>query len=327
MQNITVKYKLKKWCISMFSIIIPAYNAEPFIKKSIDSVLSQTVDDFEILVVDDGSTDNTSTVVKNISDLRIRYIYQPNGGVSAARNTGIKNAKGDYVCFLDADDLWKPHHLATILKLAEKYPECDVFLTGHEILLNNGETILKKIPGVSDDIQSNNVFRNIWDYGYFICTNSIACKTSAFDLVGLFETGVKNGEDDDMWYRLFAYFSAAVSSEITTTYVRENSRATASKVLIDDWIFLHRVDEIMASSDVTEERKIYLQRVLERRKLSFVRKCILNGDKKRAWKQMCKLKVSLLSPKKYIGTVIALLIPGFISAKAVQSRDKKYYRE
>ena len=95
----------------MFSVIIPAYNAEAFIRNSICSVLAQTVEDFEIVVVDDGSIDHTAAKIKSIDDFRIRYIYQENAGVSAARNTGIQNARGEYICFLDADDLWKQNHL------------------------------------------------------------------------------------------------------------------------------------------------------------------------------------------------------------------------
>lgn len=311
----------------MFSVIIPAYNAAPYIQHSINSVLAQTVTDFEIVVVDDGSTDDTKVVVSSITDPRIRYVYQENGGVSAARNTGIQNANGDYICFLDADDLWKPHHLETVSRLTEKFPQCRVYLTGYEIQLHNGETIRKGCPEAGADIQSDNVFRLIWKYGYFIHTNSIACKASVFDTVGLFEVGVKNSEDDDMWYRLFSYYSAAITNEVTTTYIRENSRATVSKIFVEDWIFLRRVEDIMASPAVSAEKKAYLRRLLEQRKLSAVRHRILRGDKKTAWKTMRQLDIRLLKPRKYIETIIALLIPGIVSSKAVKCRDRKYYLE
>lgn len=311
----------------MFSVIIPAYNAAPFIQNSIGSVLAQTVSDFEILVVDDGSKDDTGRVVAGIGDLRIRYIYQENAGVSAARNKGILNAKGEYVCFLDADDLWKPYHLEVLSRMIDKFPTCGVFLTGHEILLHSGKTIRKACSGVAQDLQSDNVFRHIWDHGYFIHTNSVACKTSVFDSVGLFEVGVKNGEDDDMWYRLFAYYSAGISNEITTTYIRENSRATVSKIFVEDWVFLRRVDEIMASTSIPVERKNYLQRLLEQRKLSFVRQCILKGDKKNAGKNLLRLRVRLLKPKKYLETLISFLIPSKILERKIENRDKEYYQQ
>ena len=309
----------------MFSVIIPAYNAEKFIKNSINSVLNQTVKDFEIIVVNDGSKDDTAKVVAETKDYRVRLISQENAGVSAARNTGIKNAKGDFICFLDADDLWKPNHLEVVLQLINKYPNCSVYLTGHEIILRDGQRISKSCPGVSVDIQSDNLFKHIWEYGYFIHTNSIVCKKSAFDIVGQFVFGVKNGEDDDMWYRLFTYFSVAITSEVTTAYIRENSRATMSKVFVENWIFLQRVDGIMASTDVTDERKEYLHKLLEQRKLSAVRHYILMGDKKTAWKKMKQIDRKSLKIKKYLETLLAFLVPSFVSVKAVNKRDKQYY--
>ncbi len=309
----------------MFSVIIPAYNAALYIQKSIDSVLNQTFNDFEILVVDDGSSDDTRKVVKAFEDDRIHYIYQPNGGVSSARNTGILNASGEYICFLDADDLWKSNHLQVVSRLIKEYPAADVFLTGYEILLHNEHSIINVCPGVESDLQIDNMFEYIFKYGYFFNTNSVSCKKSTFDTVGLFEIGVKNGEDDDMWYRLFAYYSTAVSGTVTTTYIRENSSATSTRVFVDNWIFLQRVGGIMSSTSVSEEKKNYLQRLLEQRKLSFVRYCILNRDKKAAWKQMRGINKSLLKKKKYIATLIALLLPCSISIFLVKNRDKQYY--
>ena len=309
----------------MFSVIIPAYNAESFIETAIRSVLLQTVSDFEIVVVDDGSLDRTSEIVRSLGDGRIRYIYQENGGVSAARNTGIQNAKGEYVCFLDADDFWRPNHLSAVSRLIREFPACGVYLTGYEILLHDGRFLKRGCPIASEDMQSDNVFRLIRDYGYFINTNSIVCRRSAFDMVGLFAVGIRNSEDDDMWYRLFCYHSAAISNEVTAVYVRENSRATASKIFVDDWIFLTRVGDVMSSEAVSEEKKYDLLRLLEQRKLSSVRADILKRDKKSAWNKMKGLDVRLLRIRKYVVTVIALLLPSCVSIGLVRRRDRAYY--
>ena len=98
--------------IPRVSVIIPTYNREEYVVKAIDSVLGQKFDDYEFIVVDDGSTDNTKEIVNKYGDM-IRYIYQHNSGVSAARNTGIKLAKGEWVAFLDSDDEWRPDYLLT----------------------------------------------------------------------------------------------------------------------------------------------------------------------------------------------------------------------
>lgn len=95
----------------MVSVIIPTYNREASIRRSIESVLNQTYTDLELIVVDDGSVDGTAAVVKAIDDPRLRYVYQPNGGAGAARNRGMELAKGDYIAFQDSDDVWRPDKL------------------------------------------------------------------------------------------------------------------------------------------------------------------------------------------------------------------------
>ena len=104
----------------MFSIIIPTYNRENHLPKAIESVLSQSFTDWELIIVDDGSTDNTSNVVASYNDPRIKYIYQENTERSAARNNGIRNAKGEWICFLDSDDVYAPNHLQVISEYIEK---------------------------------------------------------------------------------------------------------------------------------------------------------------------------------------------------------------
>ena len=116
----------------MFSIVIPLYNKENLIEYSIRSILSQTFQDFEIIVVNDGSTDNSVSIAESVMDSRIRIINQTNAGVSAARNRGIKEARYNLIAFMDADDEWKPDYLDTQYRLIQKYPECSVFACNYE---------------------------------------------------------------------------------------------------------------------------------------------------------------------------------------------------
>src|SRR5690554_2358538 len=106
----------------MFSVVIPLYNKEKYISLTLKSVLNQSFKDFEILIVNDGSTDRSVEVVKKFDDSRIRLVDQPNAGVSAARNKGIKEAKFDWVAFLDADDRWDVEFLSEIANAIKKYP-------------------------------------------------------------------------------------------------------------------------------------------------------------------------------------------------------------
>jgi len=122
----------------IFSVVIPSYNRADIIEKCIDSVLSQTEQSFEIVVVDDGSKDNTQQVVEAINDKRIRYIYQENGGGSKARNTGIDNARGQYVAFLDSDDVFLPHHLSASLEVLK---QDDTICTYTQVIVDRGDEI------------------------------------------------------------------------------------------------------------------------------------------------------------------------------------------
>lgn len=112
-----------------FSVIIPTFNRAHILPETINSVLNQTFTDFEIIVVDDGSTDNTKEIVANINDNKINYIYQKNSERSAARNNGIKNAKGKYICFLDSDDFFEKNHLSVLYNYltSNSLPLCMVF--------------------------------------------------------------------------------------------------------------------------------------------------------------------------------------------------------
>ena len=125
----------------MISVVIPLYNKEPIIKKTLNSVLSQDYSDFEVVVVDDGSTDNSVALVESIGDPRIRLIKQENGGPSKARNTGVKNAKGNWILFIDADDEMLPETLNYFSSLISKVADAKIFLG--EVLFNKDGVISK----------------------------------------------------------------------------------------------------------------------------------------------------------------------------------------
>jgi glycosyltransferase involved in cell wall biosynthesis len=120
------------------SVIIPTYNYGRFIKECIDSVFAQTFQDFEILVIDDGSTDNTGEIIGTIEDARLKYIKIPNSGVSVARNKGIDTAQGENIAFLDADDKWLPEKLELQVKILDEYPDIGLVFTNFSRFDSNG---------------------------------------------------------------------------------------------------------------------------------------------------------------------------------------------
>jgi len=186
----------------MISVVIPLYNKAPHIAKAINSVLQQTVQPVEIIVVDDGSTDGGKTIVEKYINKNVRYVYQDNQGVSAARNHGIELAKGGYIAFLDADDWWLPNHIEVLENLIHLYPSAKLYSTSYYIQRNNQRY---RPRSRYKDGWSGYVQEFFSDYAIGLSlVNSITACSRRDDLlaVGAFPVGVRRGEDIICWINL-----------------------------------------------------------------------------------------------------------------------------
>lgn len=189
----------------MISVVIPLYNKEKSIASTLRTVLNQTFSDYEIVIVNDGSTDGSVEEIEKVQDDRIRLVHQPNAGVSAARNRGIEEAKGDLIAFLDADDEWKPEYLATQYHLFQKYPECSVFACNYEFRDVSGKvtpTLIHKLPFVGEDGILSNYFEVASSSHPPLWTSAVMVKKQAMQAIGGFPLGIKSGEDLLTWARL-----------------------------------------------------------------------------------------------------------------------------
>lgn len=205
----------------LISVIIPLYNKAASICTAIERVISQTYQNFEIIVVNDGSTDGSEKLVKQFSDHRIKLIEQPNGGVSKARNRGISESSAEYVTFLDADDEWDIHYLETQISLLREHPECNVFVTNYQFKHPNG--VLE--PAIINNLGFNNESGVITDYFYVAATShppitsiSVLIKKSSLENIGGFPVGIKSGEDLLTWAKLACHNKIAFSKRICATY-------------------------------------------------------------------------------------------------------------
>lgn len=208
----------------MISIVIPLYNKEKQIANTLQSVFKQTFQDFEIVVVDDGSTDNSVEEVEKFTDSRIRLIHQTNAGVSAARNRGIEEARGELIAFLDADDEWKPEYLATQYGLYQKYPECSVYACNYEFRDSEGKvtpTIIRKLPFEGEDGILSNYFEVARCSHPPLWTSAVVVKKSAIQAIGGFPLGIKSGEDLLTWARLAVSGTIAYSIKSLAVFVRD----------------------------------------------------------------------------------------------------------
>ena len=172
----------------LVSVIVPVYNGERFLSATLKSILDQDYRPLEVLVIDDGSTDGTAAVAQSFAE--IRYVYQSNHGVAVARNTGLEAARGEYIAFLDADDLWAPHKLSLQLDYHHQHPEVDCSFVGLVNFLEDGV----EPPLWLRDNQSE-----AGRPDYSPCT--LLARKSVFDLVGLFDTSFRVGEDTEWFAR------------------------------------------------------------------------------------------------------------------------------
>lgn len=191
------------------SIVMPLWNKEREVSRAISSVLSQCVRDWELLVVNDGSTDGSRRAAATFHDSRIHIIDQPNSGVSAARNTGISRAAAQYIAFLDADDEWLPDFLDRILALAARYPEAAVFATG---VARESAGVRRRVRVLGVETNHCGLVPTYFDTTGLLTASSVVVRQAAFRAAGVFPLGVPFGEDLDTWLRLAARFPVAFDS-------------------------------------------------------------------------------------------------------------------
>ncbi|MBN1360267.1 MAG: glycosyltransferase [Sedimentisphaerales bacterium] len=189
----------------MISVVIPAYNAERFIRRTIDSVLAQTYRDFELIVVDDGSTDDTREVVESYGS-RVCYIYQKNAGDGPARNTGIAAAKGEWIAFLDHDDEWLPNKLELQVALLERNPElrwCGANFERSCLHVRQAAGDTEKLTQtMAGRDYFDNFFTAVATQGCALVTMTMIVHREVFEQVGVFDSCWALCADFDMWWRI-----------------------------------------------------------------------------------------------------------------------------
>lgn len=178
---------------------MPAYNAGLTISESINSVLNQTYENFEVIVINDGSLDNTIEKVLSFIDPRIKLINKINGGVASARNLGIYNSKGEYLAFLDSDDLWHPEKLEKSLEVLGN-SSCDLLYTNYYDFQNTIELAIKHVDlHPMRKVENDYIRLSLYDY---IPTLTVVIKKNVIDIVGTFDEDLNGTEDWDLWLRV-----------------------------------------------------------------------------------------------------------------------------
>ncbi|MDS4013671.1 MAG: glycosyltransferase [Candidatus Accumulibacter sp.] len=210
--------------MSLVSVIIPSYNCERYIRQTIDSVLGQTYPHVELLIVDDGSTDATCELVEQYGD-RVRLIRKSNGGVCAARNLGIREAQGDFVCLMDHDDYWYPEKLQRQIEAFARHPEYSAVYTSFQLWVQDAsgqfpapELVESTVPGDAIDESFSGWIHHLLLLDCWVLTSTAMFSKSVFEHCGVFDEALPYSEDWDLWFRIAQYTPFLKLAKATTLY-------------------------------------------------------------------------------------------------------------
>ena len=261
-----------------FSIIIPLYNKEKAIEKTLKSVFHQSFTDYEILIINDGSTDISEEKVKSFSDERLRLISSENRGVSQARNLGISESKGKLIAFLDADDYWFPNHLQSLFQLYQNFPEAGLLATNYQFYYSDK----KIIQPVFDDIPTENWNGIVTDFFHssmkyrIAWTSAVAVPKKVLDDIGNFDENITlgAGEDTDLWIRIALKYSVAFDNEVSANYQMESENRISLRKTVERKF--STLDKFLNE----EQSNSSLKKYLDLYRAEFALKHKLAGDKK-----------------------------------------------
>lgn len=313
------------------SVVIPTYNRSRYVTKAIDSVLAQTYKDYEIIVVDDGSTDNTKDVLQPYMD-QIRYIYQENTGVSAARNTCISAAKGEWVAFLDSDDEWLPDKLCRHIKCLEENKDVCLHTANAGVVgfLPNGKrTTLFEMcgfwkAGVDYGIvkRPDNLELQM-RYGFArLCT--MAVRREVFLKAGMLDTRLTIYEDQDMLLRLALCGSWAVSDEELMVIYRQReeqsnlSQHRVAQPINSGRLSVHIYDKLSRDSRLTPYEKRLIDAKLRSCEAALGMELLKAGRSSQARVIFRRLVGTKMSAGMFVRYLISLM-PSAVSARLIKS--------
>jgi len=218
-----------------FSVITPLYNKEKYIQNTLNCVFNQSFSNFEVIVVNDGSTDRSLAILDEFSDNRLKIIHQKNQGVSVARNTGMENAKADYICFLDADDVWKPNHLQAFYDTITKFPDAKMYcnryvsqISKNTFIKNNFIDIDENYEGYIKDFFKSSLINRV------ALTSAVCIHKDTFNEIGGFDKAISSGQDLEYWIKIAIKYKIAITKNNTLIYNSLDENISLSKTHINN---------------------------------------------------------------------------------------------
>jgi len=271
------------------SVVIPVYNKEKYLENTIESVLSQNFKDFELILINDGSTDGSESIIKAIDDPRIKYFKQANSGVAIARNKGVAEASASLIAFLDADDIWLPEHLDEIYRLYTSFPEATFYATGYQIKYFN-RTFNFVYPFKQESIQIKPYYKYDKGQALFYVSN-FAIKKDIFEKEKGFKTGI-DGEDTEFYIRLGLKYPMAYSKKITLIHIDEAENSLFAQYKIENKVKLLKYFEKQSKTDAD------LKKYLDQHRYAWIIEYLIAGKKEEAQNLKKNLNTDNLNRKQ-----------------------------
>jgi glycosyltransferase involved in cell wall biosynthesis len=254
-----------------FTVIIPLFNKENFIENTLNSVLSQTFADFEVLIVNDGSTDSSVEIIKKFTDPRISYFSKENQGVSSARNYGVEKANTNHISFIDADDYWYPGFLEEMFKNIKRHSGQKVFSAAIEIATSNKVFPAQYSITKTHDCEIVNYF-SASSKETIICTSCAVFNKSVFEEIGNFDIQIKSGQDTDLWVRIGLVYPVVFSWKVLARYVYDKNSLSKNKNSLNTKMDFNKFKEL-------EKTNPLLKKFLDLNRFSLAIKFKLSGNK------------------------------------------------
>ncbi|HET7365785.1 MAG TPA: glycosyltransferase [Burkholderiales bacterium] len=291
------------------SVIVPLYNKGPYVEQAIASILRSRHAVHEVLVIDDGSSDDGPARVAALGARGVRLIAQPHAGVAAARNRGIEEASGDYVAFLDADDYWDPDYLPAIVELIARLPGCGMYATHFYYFRDDGWRDVPRLRAIKPGAQRIDRFFELWSRGTFFCTCSVVIPLARLRSSGIrFPEGEQHGEDQDVWFRLGERWPVGYLPEPLVGYRMGVPGSLARSFAADELPCVQRLAQRYRANAIPAEHRKGVRRIIGVTRLAIAQHLLATGERRRATRLLYDL-AALRAPRYWLRLFLAAHMP------------------
>jgi len=310
-----------------FSVIVPLYNKRPYVRTAVESILAQTYRDYEVIVVDDGSTDGSAVELEPLVGGRVRIIKQPNLGVSAARNTGARHAQFGYLAFLDADDQWAPEFLTRMAELIEKYRGAGIYGANHRYRYPNGVEFYDNLQGLFEESRLdglvNDYFAAFCAHRRSVFSNSGFCiPKRVFEESGGYKEGVRMTEDSHLWCRIALQYPVAFTREVLCTYNIETPNSTINLFEPQNYAVTKMLQERLIAGEIPERFRASVRRLVGFLELSHIKRALLLSRRAFVFRRIARWSLIASYPREVVLLLLCAAAPSGFLRWLVQVRHE-----